>query len=186
MRHSGSPPRSPCGTSGPVGGDLLHTKMSHSDMTQFAVSLPGHYCQCCRRVHHDGRRHGDSADDINCSIPSASPLASTAAKSSASALLKVTFYCVLLQLFKKCVPLIMTPPLVDLAVRLQPAQLLSEKTSISLTSPWNLYSVTTLGVSMRYILTLFQRPTYLQRFLKYHFAKNDCTKSGCRGKLFFE
>ena len=44
----------------PVGGDLLLPKMSHSDMTQFAVSLPGHYCQCCRRVHHDGRRHGDS------------------------------------------------------------------------------------------------------------------------------
>ena len=46
-------------------------------------------------------------------------------RSSASALLKVTFFCVLLQLFKWCVPLIMTPPLVDLAVRLQPAQFLA-------------------------------------------------------------
>ena len=99
MRHSGSPPRSPCGTSGP-GGDLLHPKMSHPDMTQFAVSVPGHYCQCCRRVHHDGRRQGTPTDDINCSIPSSSPLALTAARSSASALLKVTFFCVLLQLFK--------------------------------------------------------------------------------------
>ena len=53
----------------PVGGDLLHTKMSHSDMTQFAVCLRGHCCQCCRRVHHDGRRHGTPTDDINCSIP---------------------------------------------------------------------------------------------------------------------
>ena len=42
----------------------------------------------------------------------------------------------------------------DFAVRLQPAQLLSENTSISLTSPWNLYSVTTLGASMRYQMSL--------------------------------
>ena len=48
----------------------------------------------------------------------------------------------------------MTPPLVDLPVRLQPAQLLSENTSISHTSPWNLYSVTTLGASMRYRMSL--------------------------------
>ena len=52
----------------------------------------------------------------------------------------------LLQLVKWCVPLIMTPPLVDLAVRLQPAN-----TSISLTSPWNLYFVTT---STRYQINL--------------------------------
>ena len=114
MRHSGSPLRSLCGTSSPRRRRppfLATTASAADESTMMDVGTP--------------------TDDINCSIPGASPLALTAARSSASALLVVTFFCVLLQLFKWCVPLIMTPPLVDLAVRMQPAQLLSDNTSIS-------------------------------------------------------
>ena len=71
--------------------------MSHSDMTQFAVSLTASAADESTMMD---AVMGTPTDDINCSIPSASPLALTAARSSASALLKVTFFCVLLQLFK--------------------------------------------------------------------------------------
>ena len=58
--------------------------------------------------------------------PIPSVVALTAATSSASAELNVTECCVLHHDLMQCVPLLATPPVVDRAVLLHPAQSLSE------------------------------------------------------------
>ena len=79
----------------------------------------------------------------------------TAATSSASADDNVTFFWVALQDFKRCCPSIIAPPLVDLAVRLQPAQSASEWASMSGVAHCHPYFHTNLRLPFKYQPILF-------------------------------
>ena len=87
----------------------------------------------------------------SCVRPRPSVVARTAATSSASAELNVTDFCVLHQDLTQCAPLLATPPVVDLAVRLHPAQSLSEYTVNTSTGLWNGNCQITRGFPMRYL-----------------------------------
>ena len=76
------------------------------------------------------------------------------AMSSASAELRVTLFCVRDQPLRKCPPIIKSPPLVDFAVTLHPAQAESEYPVTSLSCPCQSTFVTVRLVFTRYLPNL--------------------------------